>query len=372
MIEFFNPTNRYEHQTQRLVARAQYGAADIFEIAQVAELLNADELEPWRAAWWVLAEAAEREAAVAEAAGHRATAIQRYFHASTYYQQSDIFTPSGDPSRTTPFRASQAAFRKAAALHEPEIRVIGVPYGGETLEGYFCLPPGRADSERVPGAFFIGGGDAYTEETYFSAYGLLERGFAVLLVDLPGRGSSIYLKTIPARPDFEVPGMACIDWLVAQPEVDPDRIVVSGISFGGYYGPRLCAFDKRVKALASWGAITSVLDNIYDFHPRSRNNHRWITASPSDEAARARIAQFTMREVAANVTCPVIITHGARDTISDVRGAQELFGLIGSEKKELVVYDGPGAGHCGYDDWRHCVPIMFDFLADQVKAAVTA
>jgi pimeloyl-ACP methyl ester carboxylesterase len=367
MIDFFHPTERYSHQTQRLVARAQYGAADIFEIAGLVETLTTDDLKSWKAGWMALGENAEREAAAAESAGHRTTAIERFFHASTYYQQSDIFTPSGDPSRVDPFRKSVAAFKRGAALHDPEIRVVAVPCGNDVFEGYFCLPPGRKPGARVPAVLFIGGGDAYTEETYFSGYGLLERGFAVLLLDLPGRGSSIYIKTIPARPDFEVPGGAALDWLAAQPEVDPERLAVSGISFGGYYGPRLAAFDKRVKALASWGAVTSVLDNIYEFNPRSRNNHKWLTNSPDDATTRALMGKFTVRDCAAQITCPVLITHGARDTISDPKGSLELMELMTNVRnKKLIVYEGPGAGHCGYDFWRQNVPVLFDFLLDNV------
>ena len=66
---------------------------------------------------------------------------------------------------------------------------------------------------------------------------MLERGWAVLLVDTPGRGSSIYLKGMKTRPDYEVPGKACIDYLVSRPEVDPNRIALVGISMAGYYAP---------------------------------------------------------------------------------------------------------------------------------------
>src|SRR6516164_1832218 len=41
---------------------------------------------------------------------------------------------------------------------------------------------------------------------------MLDRNWAMLLVDTPGRGSSIYLKGIKTRPDYEVPGKACIDY----------------------------------------------------------------------------------------------------------------------------------------------------------------
>src|SRR4029434_7130242 len=88
---------------------------------------------------------------------------------------------------------------------------------------------------------------------------MLERGWAMLLVDTPGRGSSMYLKGIKTRPDYEVPSQACIDYHVSRPEVDPDRIALVGISMAAYYAPRVAAFDKRVKTLICWSGCYSIL-----------------------------------------------------------------------------------------------------------------
>jgi dienelactone hydrolase len=51
---------------------------------------------------------------------------------------------------------------------------------------------------------------------------------------------------------------ACIDYLVARPELDPDRIAVIGISMAGYYAPRAVAFEPRVKAYIGWSGCYSV------------------------------------------------------------------------------------------------------------------
>jgi hypothetical protein len=51
-----------------------------------------------------------------------------------------------------------------------------------------------------------------------------------------------------------------------------------------------------------------------------------------------------------------------------VEGAKKLFAAIGSADKQLRIFDGPGAGHCSYDDWRHAVPLLFDWLHDVLTA----
>jgi len=369
MIDFFNPTEPYSAQTQRFVARAQNGAGDIFEIGSLAATVDVGDVVAWKREWTALGERAEREARAAETAGHLVTARTRYYHASQYYGQSDIFTPPGTPSRKDVFRQSQDMFRRGARLETAvDVRVVEVTLGEQTYDGYFCVPP-MTPGTTVPAVLFIGGADATSEETYFSGKGVLDRGMAMLLLDMPGRGSGIYLKDYLSRHDMDVPAKAAFDWLEAQPEVDAARLGVAGISLGGYYAPRVAAYEKRVKALACWGAVFNVTADIYDYHPRIQPQFRWLVGAADDAETRARLVPFDLSEAAPKITVPTMITHGRADKISTLAGAQQLYAALGSEEKHLFVYDGPGAGHCSYDDWRHVVPQMFDWLRDRLMEA---
>lgn len=366
MIDYFRPTSPYAAQTQRLVARAQFGAADAFEIAAVAARLEPNDLDGWIKAWMDVADAAQTEAEDYAAAGHGESAMTRFFHASTYYQQSDIFTPGGDPRRPEAFRKAQSAFRRGADI-AGDIRVITLRCGNDTYEGYYCLPRGRTPVP-VPAVLFIGGLDAYSEETYFSGKGMLDRGMALILVDFPGRGSSIYLKGIPTRPDYEVPVKAAVDWMCAQPEIDPERIGIAGISLAGYYAPRAAAFEGRFKALLCWGGICSLVDDIYDYQPATQEQFKWVTGSDDDAATREKLKRFDLSDVASQITCPTLVVHGSQDRICRLEGAQKFFSKLDVREKRLRILEGPGAGHCNYDDWRHVVPMSFDWMRDRLQA----
>jgi dienelactone hydrolase len=56
-------------------------------------------------------------------------------------------------------------------------------------------------------------------------------------------------QRIPMRPDWEnvVPGM--VDALLAHPEVDPERVVLVGRSFGGVIAPCGASAERRLAAL---------------------------------------------------------------------------------------------------------------------------
>jgi dienelactone hydrolase len=198
---------------------------------------------------------------------------------------------------------------------------------------------------------------------------MLERGWVVLLVDTPGRGSSIYLKGIKTRPDYEVPGKVCIDYLMARPEVAPDRIALVGISMAGYYAPRVAAFDPRIKALIGWSGCYSILDDLYDFCAHLQPTVQRLLGGVSDNEARRLLREFTMAGIAKNITCPTLITHGAADTLMSVEGAKRLFAEIGTQDKTLKIYDEndtAGRIHCSHDYWAHNVPYMLDWLEQRL------
>jgi dienelactone hydrolase len=333
MFDFFTPTHPFGGQTLRLVAQAQQGGGDIFDIARTCARIEAGDKAGWEQEWLRLAQTIETKAKEAQGAGRRHTAIAYFFHANQYYRMSDVFlTYEQNDRKAARFSKAQGCFRAGAQLHEPKIELISVRCGGEEYDGYFCHPvnpkPGK-----WPAVLFLGGADAYAEEIYFGAKPILERGWAVLLVDTPGRGSSIYLKGIKTRADYEIPGKACIDYLISRPEVDPNRIALLGISMAGYYAPRVAAFDQRIKALIAWSSCYSILDDLYDFCHHLQPTVQRLLGGVSHEEARRLLNDFSMAGLAKNITCPTLVTHGAADTLMSVEGAKRLFNEIGARTR---------------------------------------
>ena len=369
MFDFLFPNHPFGGHTLRLVAQAQQGGGDVFDIARAMKGVEAGDKDAWERSWLELAEKTESRAKAALAAGHQRTAEQYFFHANNYYRMSDVLlTIAEEPKRRERFRRAQENFRAALELHEPKIEIVTVRCGREEYDGYFCHPvnpkPGK-----WPAVLFLGGADAYAEEIYFGGKQMLDRGWAMLLVDTPGRGSSIYLKGIKTRPDYEVPGKACIDYLVWRPEVDPNRIALLGISMAGYYAPRVAAFEKRLKALIAWSGCYSVLDDLYDFCAHLQPVCQRLLGGVSHDKARELLRDFTMAGIAKNITCPTLITHGDKDTLMSIEGAKKLFAEIGAKDKTLKIYDqsdGGGRIHCSHDYWAHNLPYMLDWLEERL------
>lgn len=367
MLELFSNPD-WSIQTQRLIAEAAYGGADVFEIVSTAQTIAPGDVEAWYAAWLKLAEQTEAAGQEALARGAKVTGRQRLFRASNYYRHADFFMLGTDPRKRENYQRVSRCFKAAIPLQSPGVEAVQVACGSEIYDGYFCQaknPPARPG----PAVLMLGGADSLAEELYFfGGSEVVERGISVLLLDTPGRGSSLRVKGIVSRPDYEVPFKAAIDYLSGRTEVDPNRIGCVGVSMAGYYAPRGAAFEPRIKALVLWCACYDVLDELYEWYPPIRKQIQWILGVADDAAARKRLQEFNLKGIASKITCPTLISHGLNDAVMNVEGAKRLYREISSKDKTLKLWDGSqgGAIHCNYDNWSVSVPLMFDWLAERL------
>ncbi len=364
MVDLFPGHPDWSIQTQRVIAEAAFGGGDVFECSRTAEKIKPGDQESWWQEWVGLARATEAEGRRALADGALVTGKQYLFRASNYYRHADFFLLGTDHRKREDFIRTQACFRDAAKLQTPKIEFVQVTCGTDVYDGYFLHPHDPAPG-KWPVVLMLGGADSLAEELYFfGGSEVAARGIAVLMLDTPGRGSSLRLKGIVSRPDYEVPVKAAIDWIEARPEIDRDRIGCVGVSMAGYYAPRGIAFEPRVKALALWCACYDILEDLYEFYPPIQLQMQWIVGAKDDAEAREKLKAFNMKGHAQNIKCPVLISHGEQDIVMDVKGAKKLFDEIGSKDKTLKLWSGSAGGaiHCNYDNWAAAIPYMFDWL----------
>jgi len=117
-----------------------------------------------------------------------------------------------------------------------------------------------------------------------------------------------------------------------------------------------------------WGALYDVLADLYDLYPPLHDQLQWITGTNSDEEARAFLADFNLKGKLANITCPMLVTHGTRDHMVPVASAQRLFDEIPVADKTLRLFDDEvgGSGHCSVDNWTQVVAYQIDWVLDKL------
>lgn len=227
------------------LSKHAFEGSEIGECYCAAAQIREGDVQSWREAWSTLAEKVEALARSAEAKGHWVSARQCYLRAVTYYRNVLMggFRAS-DPGYRATLEKSRVLFKRFAALSEPPIEFLEIPYEGTVLPAYFLRPD--ASGKKRPTVII---GDNASEELYsWIGPPALERGYNALLVDLPGVGLNSF-NGLPFRFDSEVPVRAVIDYLCARSDVDPSRIAAyGGGEGGGYIVTRAAAYEHRIAA----------------------------------------------------------------------------------------------------------------------------
>jgi alpha-beta hydrolase superfamily lysophospholipase len=240
----------------RTMGYAPYGGADVNECLSVAQKIKEGDFEGWYRQWFRLAEQLRGFAEQSEAGNHPVSAREAYFRASNYYRTSEFYLHSNlsDQRAYHAWAMSRACFRKGMALQENPGEVVEISYQKTFLPGYFFHA--NQGSERRPVIIGMTGFDGTAEEMYFNlGIAAQSRGYHFLSFEGPGQGGALREQKLYFRPDWEKVITAVVDYLVTRPEVDPNRIILAGYSFGGFLAPRAAAFEKRLAACIANGGI---------------------------------------------------------------------------------------------------------------------
>jgi hypothetical protein len=205
-----------------------------------------------RSAHAAFAAAGARLAAIADEAargGRRISAREAYMQAANYTSAATYFTDRmGEPERFAPtWLCHQELWDKSAALLDPPMEHLAIPYEGTTLPGYFFKVD--ESGRRRPLLILNNGSDGGMVAAWtLGAAAALARGYNVLTFYGPGQGLALLEQQLCFRPDWEKVITPVVDYACNRADVDPDRIALLGISQAGYWVPRAIAFEHRVRA----------------------------------------------------------------------------------------------------------------------------
>lgn len=148
-------------------------------------------------------------------------------------------------------------------------REIEFPSGGETVRGDLLLPEGDGPFPVV----VMAGGWCYVKELRQPQYAqdFLARGFAALIFDYRRMGASDGEPRQHIDPWDQIEDYKnAITFAENQPELDPRRIGVWGISYSGGHALIVGAVDPRVKAVVSNVPVIDGYETMWRMHGTDR------------------------------------------------------------------------------------------------------
>jgi pimeloyl-ACP methyl ester carboxylesterase len=216
-------------------------ADDVREILAQIKSLDRDE---WAAAWTRMGDRYAAGARDVEKSDRKAAAAA-WLMAFRYHSFGGWPTPNS-PGKKAAFEKGVASFRTYAALSDPVLEDVRVPFEGKEVRAYLALPKGVRPA---PVVLAIGGLDSYKEYWGERVEEFLKAGLGVLCLDMPGTGEAPIKIDVGAERMYS----SVIDYLQKRPDVDGKRLAVLGVSWGGYWGALLGFTEKdRLKATVDW------------------------------------------------------------------------------------------------------------------------
>jgi dienelactone hydrolase len=333
----------------------------------------------------------------AKAAGHRVSARDLYFQAANYIYTAMYFCDGmGAPEKMLPaFRDSRAATDNAMALLGYPVEHIRIPYEGTTMPGYF-VKPDTSDVKR-PLFVMVNGSDGSVNDMWAQGgKSAIERGYNVLIFDGPGQGAMLWLQHTAFRHDYEAAVTPVVNYALKRHDVDPKRMVLQGISQGGYWVPRALAYEHRFAAAIAdpgiadisksfWAPLPGPLLAMLNSGQKAQFDETIAKLPPKIAAGltfRTRpygfasnydfwqgVKKFTLTGLTDRIKTPLLICDPDNEQFFPGQSKQ-LYGMIANAKKMLVPFTvAEGAD-------RHCEPgapglrsqKVLDWIDTEIKA----
>jgi dipeptidyl aminopeptidase/acylaminoacyl peptidase len=291
------------------------------------------------------------------------------FNISSATSSTDVFSLNVKTGRVDRWTASETGGLNTAAFSEPEL-VAWKSFDGKTITGFLYRPPSKFTGKRPVMVNIHGGPEGQSRPGFLGRnnYYLNELGVAIVFPNT--RGSTGYGKSFlkadngfkreDAYRDLET----LLDWIKTRPDLDGDRIMVTGGSYGGHstFAVATRYADKIACALPVVGMsnLVTFLENTEGYR---RDLRRVEYGDERDPKMREYLEGIAPLKHAKNVTKPLFVVQGKNDPRVPWSEAGQMISTVkqnGTPVWSLLANDeGHGFAKKKNQDYQFYATVMF-------------
>jgi pimeloyl-ACP methyl ester carboxylesterase len=369
---FTNQTFHYE--TLRNAGYIFSECADLGEMLETTKEITEGDPQSWYAAW---AATADRVEALAERTQDPLSKGGAYMRASTYQRMGEFLLPPDDPKRTESFDKTVRLFFQGMDALGIRYEYFSAPYENGRLRALYL--PGPAGSEKKPLIVAVGGFDSILEEKYpVIGKAALDRGYSVLTYEGPGQGEPLRKYGMKFTPEWEKPTASVLDEFLRTHE-KPSKIVLLGMSMGGYFAPRAAAFEERIDGVVAYGVAFDFLECASRLVAAAKNplalknpevswgyhNALWTMGTTNPDDTLEALSRYKLAPVADRIRQDVLILAGTEDHFIPFHQVADFEkSLLNARSVTTRIFDRPsgGAEHCQCGNTSLVHAAVFDWL----------
>lgn len=235
---------------------------------------------------------------------------------------------------------------------EPEL-ISWESFDGRTITGFLYRPPTKFTGKRPIAIYIHGGPEGQFRPAFLGRlnYYLNELGVALIFPNV--RGSSGYGKTFLKldngflREDSVKDIGALLDWIPTQPDLDSDRILVTGASYGGYMSLAVATdYSDRIRASINVVGISNFVTFLENTEDYRRDLRRAEYGDERDPEMRQFLIDISPLTKANQIQQPMLVVHGANDPRVPLSEAEQLVATLQASDVPVwyLVADDEGHG----------------------------
>jgi dipeptidyl aminopeptidase/acylaminoacyl peptidase len=256
------------------------------------------------------------------------------FTLSSARASADSYSVSVATGKLSRWTQSESGGLLTSEFAEPKL-VKWKGYDGRDISGFLYLPPKKFTGKRPVIVNIHGGPEAQFRPGFIGRNNFLldELGVALLFPNV--RGSSGYGKTFlklddgDKREDSYKDAESLYRWLKTQPEIDGERIMVTGGSYGGHMtlvsATQHSSLIRCALAVVGMSNLVTFLENTEGYRRDLRRVEYGDERSPKMREFLNRIAPLNL---AKNVTKPLFIVQGQNDPRVPASEAEQMIRTV--------------------------------------------
>jgi dipeptidyl aminopeptidase/acylaminoacyl peptidase len=236
-----------------------------------------------------------------------------------YNSSADVFEYNTDTKDLIRWTESELGGMDVSRLQAPKL-ISWKSFDGKMISGYFYEASSNFTGKRPVIINIHGGPESQTQPTFIgrSNYFLNELGVSIIYPNV--RGSSGYGKTFldldngMKREESVKDIGALLDWVAQQPNLDKDRVMITGGSYGGYMTlASAVMYNDRIRCALDVVGISNFNTFLKNTESYRRDLRRVEYGDERDPAMAEFLEKISPLNHAEKITKPLFIVQGGND-----------------------------------------------------------
>ena len=254
-------------------------------------------------------------------------------------------------------------------------RIEWKSFDGRAIGGFLVRPPAKFAGKRPVIVSIHGGPEGQARPGFLGRWNYFIDVLGVAVIQPNVRGSTGYGKTFSTldngmkREDSVKDIGALFDWIKTQPDLDADRVLVEGGSYGGYMVLGVASrFPDRIAGAIDVVGIANFVSFLENTESYRRDLRRVEYGDERDPAMRAFLTKISPVNNADRIKAPLLVVQGRNDPRVPYTEAEQI--VAAARKNGVPVWyllaDNEGHGFARKANVDFLFYTMIAFIEDRL------